>query len=262
MKTIPDEQIQAAAPEEIIEAFSNLVYKIANRYRGIIEYMPAYDVEDLEQTGKMALLKAQKTYQPGERGFISWAAGYIKAAIRNTLLLWKDTSRPETPLISLDAALTDETENSLLDIVPDEDTPPTDEQATDKAYKEEVAQGVRDALERMRNAKQREALTKIYLEGKDTQQTAAEMGLTVRQIQTQSLTGRQRLRRDYALKKIAAEYYHTNTTLQAFKSTGYSAVELALVRIERKYNHIFGEGAFLRKDGGLYGAEESDSNQR
>lgn len=261
MKTIPDEQVQAARPEEIIEAFSPWVYKIANRYRRILEFMPAFDIEDLEQAGKLALLKAQRTYQPGESSFVSWSARYIKVAIRNTLLLWKDSSRPETPLLSLDAELSKDMEDlSLLDTIADTDNPPTDEQAAENAYKEEVAQGVRAALERMKNPKQRETLTRLFLRGQDARQAAAEMGLTFRQIQTQSLTGRQRLRRDYVLKKLAAEYYQTNTTLQAFKNTGYSAVELALIRMEEIYNQIFGSGAFLRKDG-ADGEEESDGNK-
>lgn len=249
MKTIPDEEIQAAAPEEIIEVFSPWVYKITNKYRNILEYMPAYDLEDIQQAGKMALLQAQKTYNPGKGTFISWSAGYIKHAIRSTLLLWKDTSRPETPLLSLDAEASKDTEDiSLLDTVPDETTPTTEEQATDNAYKEEVSKGVRDAVERLKNDNQREAVTRIYLDGQNTQQVAEEMGLTEEQIRNQTRAARDQLRRDYVLKQIADEYYYIHVGLHAFKTNGYSSVELALLKIEAKYNHIFGAGAFLSKE--------------
>ena len=242
-KTIPDDEICDAAPEEIIEAFSQWVYKIANQYQGIIDQMPVYDIEDLEQAGKLALLQAQKTFQPGKSSFLAWSAYYIRKAINETLCLRRKSSQPDAPLLSLDAVIQGTDDVTLADKIRD-DHPTREEELLEQAEREEVAEAVRDAVGRLKANRIREAVQRIWLDGQDKTTAAEEMGITIGSLRMYDKTGRDELRLDKRLQKLV--YPSFNVGLTKYRSTLTSAVEAAVLWREKHFDDVFGSGAFAR----------------
>ena len=224
---IPDQEIPDADPAALMEQYAAWIQKIANQYAALVEESGAYDMEDLLQAAALGLLEAQKTYNP-EKGctFLSWSYAPIRYAMLE-LLGYRDKNRtiPPAALIPLDAKISEDSEDTLLDSIPDLSRP-FDECICEKEAQEETAAEVRAAVARMKSDRQREVIRRVYLEEQKREQAAAEMGITTKAVYALDRDGRSCLRKDRELRNYVMPFFTVG--LQRFQSSWTSSVEMAV----------------------------------
>lgn len=238
---IPDDLIPTADPQEVVQQYSGWVKRIANRYYTALERTGVIDLDDLFQVGCMAILRAQKAYDPnGGSGFLNFSSYYIRSAIRCELGFKADGTLPEQ-LVYLDEKITEDADDTRLDILPDP-SPTAEEAIIEQDIQQEIAEAVRAAVDRLKNAKQREIITRCWLEGQDKQSVADDMGIKLRALQSVDTEARHKLRRDIQLKQYAIPFF--NVSLGRFNTTWTSAVEAAAIwREEHGYTESGKEAA-------------------
>ncbi len=234
--------INELEPEEVVNAYSGLIVKIASQYQFAINNNGAVGFDDLIQEGRIAVLSAMKTFDP-EKGlpFSSWVALHIKKRIRNTVGFRSDGSFKEDPALYLDAPPPgdDSGEVRLIDTLPDDTLPGADE----IIIRNETAEEVREAVSRIRNESQRSVIEKIYFEGKSYAAVAKEMQITTSALIYRRKNALKKLRRDWKLKECLFPDYR-ESSLSRFRHSGVSIVEKAILRLESEFNKQFGENAF------------------
>jgi len=223
---IPDEQIPAADPAEVVKHYSAWVWKIVNRYKGILKRSGAIGEDDLFQVGCMALLDAQKKYDPAAgASFFHYSQYYIRNAMRRELGISSDGKPPET-LDSLDRLLSDDSDVRLIDLIPDPSLT-AEESHVEQDGKDETAKAVRSAIDRLKNPKHRETITRCWIDGQDREQAADEMGIKVQSLRNYDLEARDKLRKDIELQQYAIP--HFSNSLAHFRHKWTSSVEASVI---------------------------------
>lgn len=244
---IPDEQITTASAEDVVNQYSAWVQKIVNRYSGLVNETGTYDVEDMYQAGIVGLLEAQNRYEPaGGCSFLTYSYNHIRNAILS--LFGYDNpqrKRPPIPLTYLDKPLTDDDDTTLIDTIEDPDIIPFDEPIIDQETRQETAAAVRAAIDRLRNPKQREVISRCWLNGQKRAEAAAEMGIDARTLYFNDRSGRNNLRHDPRLRKYAMPLFHVGAA--RFNTTWTSAVELAVIWRDEHLQPGYDRAAEIRR---------------
>lgn len=241
MELIPDEVIPAADPEAVIRQYRPLVCKLARRYEAVLSRTGAIDIDDLQQIGFIAVCEAQKHYDPASGSFIGYASLWIRSAMRKALGFNSNTGEPPEALVYIDAPVPDTEGITLADTIPDSH-PTREEELIDQASRDEVAEAVRDAVDRIKNRRFREAITRIWLYGQDKQTAADEMGIAMSALRNYDRKGRDDLMRDKRLQMLAFPLFTVGVS--TFHTTMTSAVEKAVLWREKQYDRFFGDGSF------------------
>ena len=186
----------------------------ANRYRGAIKRRQDLDMEDLLQAASMS-------------------AFYIRNEIRD--LLGIRNGRLPPAIISLDEPISEEGEDTRLDMLEDKTLPDKDEVMQDNERRE----GVRAAIDRLPD-QQREVMRKYYLQGMGSKAIGEEMGLTSPQVLHIVEAARRAMRKDRLLRQLVEVEtpYYIRVGVSTFQSTRTSAVELAYLIYEREKERI------------------------
>lgn len=242
---IRGEDVKAAEPEQLIEAYSGFVLKIASRYAQMIKDTGAIDIDDLRQEGNIALLSAQETYNPAEDiTFATWAAGYIKTRIRRAIGYKADGTLKEQPALILDApppGLEISDGVNLIDTIPSDD-----DSQDDIITRSEEQEEVRKAVDRIQNQTQKAVIKSIYFQGKGYKETAEEMGLSVDSVRGRKENALSALRRDNKLKVYMMLDLRYGS-FSRFRYTGTSIEEEYILKRERRFDEKNGEGAYVRE---------------
>lgn len=229
---IPDSDIPGADPARVVAQYEPFVKKLAKRYIPILDRSGAVGLDDLYQAGRIAVLQAQKKYNPDEgSSFIHYLSFYIRSHIRRTLGFDNNGAAPAR-LVYLDEPLTDDegNETARVDLIADPDILPFDEPMIDAETRNETAAEVHAALDRMKSDKQREIIRRVYLDGQTRQQAADETGAKIGAVYALDKEGRSTLRRDRRLKEYAQMIIPSfHVGVHTFRSTWTSAVERELI---------------------------------
>lgn len=233
--------VKTVCPEELIKAYTGLIAKFALRYEKIIHDSGAIDFDDLMQEGRIALLDAQRTFDPEkEMAFISWASGYIKNRIRRAIGYKTDGFIKESPDLLLDSPIPgSDDDQPLIDSIPDE----SQEDCYSRLQRQEEAEEVRNAVDRLKDKEQREVISSLYFDGKDYNETAAAIGTSVKAVKNKKRRGLYNLRNDWKLRKVFLPDLRM-ASLGHFRNSCSSIEEEAILRLERKFDSKFGENAF------------------
>lgn len=231
---IADSEITGADPAAVIEQYKRYVFKLAKRYISILERSGVVGLEDLHQAGFLAIMDAQKRYNPEQGKFINWLFFYIRKYMRDTVGINPNTGAAPARLVYLDEPLADDEEDyTLLDTIADPDAVPMDEPIIEKETRNETASQVRAALDRMKSDKQRTAVSLVWMEGKTREQAAEEMQMKQGAFYSLENYGRSTLRRDWQLRQFAQSLPFVHVGLSKFNTTWTSATEYAaLWRLE------------------------------
>ena len=234
---IPDNEIPSANPEDVILQYEKWIKRIAQRYTGYIEQTGAIDMDDLVQVGRIAILDAQKTFDPDAGcSFMGWSLNPIRNAMRK--LMGYGNQKPQ--IVSLDEPLYDDSDQTLKDVIPDQDADDVDTTLIKTETRSEVSKQVRAALKRMKSEKQRTAVTLVWIDGKTRQAAADEMEMQNQSFCALENYGRCSLRKDEQLKRyVVSEFPFYLVGARRFSSTWTSAVEKAVIWRDI---HIFGNG--------------------
>ena len=242
---IPDEAIPAADPEVVVLQYELYIKKIANRYNSELQKTGAIGFDDLVQVGRIAILDAQKNYNPENGSFINCLFNYARKAMRRALGFNNQTGEPPMTMTYLDEPLSDDSESTRGDMIPDPNVRPMDEPIIEVETRNETYEQVHAALERMKSEKQKEVLTRVYLDGQERTAAAAEMNINTKALYALDQAGRNALYRDDKLKRYAYTVPFIHVGVSQFNTTWTSATEMAVLRLERDFDNMFGAGAFL-----------------
>ena len=215
----------------------HLVFSVANRYRGFLKHHPAYNLEDLIQEGRLAVLEAEKTYAPEKGAFSTWATLYIKRAVNRALgIRWRQGEGTVLPplLASLDAPVDDAGEMFLSDLIAD----PSACEGWEGMAASQVQQEVRAAVEHLPG--DLHTIAKRHILGREPLAlVAASLGLEGNQAITRKEKALKALRR--ALIPLYRAYvldmdtnWYKKKGVSAFQRTHSSVVEDIVMVRERK----------------------------
>ena len=218
-QTIKDADIPGAAPEELIESFRPWIYKIAKRYNERLKSTGACDMEDLFQAGCIALLQAQKTYDPDAgASFTTYSFYYLRSAIRRELGLQKDN---EPVTISLDSAAYNEDPDGLTL----EETIPDTSSETPEEYAERMLlyDQLHKAVNGLKGANCSSVLDMVYLHDMPRKDAAEALGISYKALTQCESKGLRMLRQNMPLQRMYAPNFSTG--LGKYRQTFTSAVE-------------------------------------
>ena len=199
----------------------------------------AYDMDDLIQVGSLALLQAQRNYDPAAgMSFKNYAWLWIQTAMKRELGIENGTL-PVLPE-SLDEPLSNDAEDTQLELIADETIEPNDERLERlEAYEE-----LHRAIDRLESDKHREIIQRVYFDEQSIVDAAADLNMKpdeVSRAKTQALV---RLRRDRRLKQLCEPMF--SSSLSAYRITFTSSVEAAMLWKERQIDKLLGEGTYAR----------------
>ena len=232
---IMDKDIPQADPGELIIQYTPFLYKIARRYQGILDRYGtngAISQEDLIQAGRMTIYAAQKKYNPEECAFTTFIFDRILTAMQRTLGI-TNGKIPDIPEY-LDEPLSEDAEESRIDFIPDP-SKTAEEAHIEQENHQEVADAVHDAIDRLKNAKQREVITRCWIEGQEKPAAAVEMGINVRSLQSVDMEARHKLRRDKLLQRFYLCLPSFQVGTKRFNTTWTSAVEMEAIWKDEHY---------------------------
>ena len=205
----------------------------ACRYRWAIAKRNDIDLEDLEQAAAVGIIRAKQAYKDEKAGFVTLAGFYARNEIRELLGI-RNGQLP--PIIeSLDEPITDETEDTRLDLLADETLPESDAGLLEL----EKRQTVRDAIDRLKE--NQKTLVDLRFYGNRTiQQTAKEMNITPVKAGSIWESAKTNLRRDRNLLELVGRstQYIRHVGIAQFNTTMTSSVELLVILRERLENMI------------------------
>ncbi len=201
------------------------------------------EVDDLIQSGYIALVEAVKTYRPGGAGFLTWYSFYLRKAFRDAMGL-----RGKKDLLdhcfSLDAERYDDDTETWLDSVPDDEDGLED--AEDRLYQAQLREAIDKALEEI-PARQALVVRRTDLENKTLEEAGKEIGVSYQRAGVLRNDGLRALHDNQGLRAFLADNinYYLSIGPRSFQSTRSSSTEvLALRRIEleRLYSYLTGDG--------------------
>lgn len=226
---IADIEICCADPAAVVEQYEPYIMKLANRYTNELRRTGAVDFDDLVQVGRIATLDAQQKYNPDKGSFMNCLFYYVRCAMRRALGMDNQSDSPPVILLSLDEPLSDDSETTRGDILSDPDALPVDESIIEDETRTETARQIREAVERMQSEKQREIITRIWFDGQKREDAAAEMGIKPAALRNLDITARQKLKRDWRLKRfVRDEVPLFSVGIREFNTTWISATEKAV----------------------------------
>lgn len=190
-----------------------LVIYMANQYFPLCD--AATDFDDLVQAGRIGIMRAMATYEPGKGAFSTWAVFHIKNEFRQLL--------PRMRPISLDAEVGE-------DGVPLVDLLPAKSEGPDKRMERQaVRETVRERVALLPQA-QRQAVTLHELEGRSMEETARICGVPRSTVVSRCQSAETALRRDRVIRELAGldrrTNWHMHKGLQAWKSDWTSTTEV------------------------------------
>jgi RNA polymerase sigma factor (sigma-70 family) len=241
-----DRDIPGADPAAVIEQYKRWVYKIAQRYTPVLERSGTVGLEDLHQVGFIALLEAQKKYDPEKGAFTTFSFNYVRSAMRRTLGFNDNTGAAPIPLVYLDATISADPDGdiTLLDTLPDPEALPLDEPIIENETREETCTEVRAAVDRIKSDKQRTAVSLVWFDGKTRKAAADEMGMKHRSFDALESNARDTLFRDNQLRNYARQYENYvmkrpffNTGVGNYRLTFTSATEAAVIWRDENLPH-------------------------
>lgn len=228
------------AINQLWEQCYRFIRQQANRWARAWENRPDFDVEDLTQSGYIALCRAVRSYQQERGPFIGFLAFYLKTEF-SKVAGCRTGAQMKAPLnnaLSLDAPAytnSDDNDTTVADLVEVYD--PNIEAVEDDLFNQQLASVLDQALELLPD-KQRRAIELYYLHGKTHAQAAEETGCET-SVQTHlTKDGLRAIRQGRYAPTLSELLYgernlYKHTSYGAFQASGCSSPEWELLRKER-----------------------------
>lgn len=218
---------------ELWEQVRRFVVQQANRRYRATEGYGGVEVEDLIQSGFLALVEAVSYFDPaGGCSFLSVLANCLKTAFARAGGYRTSKRDPLNECKSLDEPIDDPEDDTLLDLQAD----PRDdyEDANRKIWLEDLRGALDSALSKLPED-EADVIISRFFRGQAYKQIGAESGATLAAVRKRELHGLQKLRRPSAgLTRFLENNtdYYTQVGAAAFQRTHTSAVELLSIKRE------------------------------
>lgn len=223
---------------ELWEQVRRFVVQQANRRYQATEGYGGVEVEDLIQSGFLALVEAVGYFNPdGGCSFLPVLANCLKTAFALAGGYRTSKRDPLNECKSLDEPLDDPEGGTLLDLQAD----PRDdyEDANQRIWLEDLRRSLDSAISKLPQDEE-EVIISRFFRGQTYKQIGAETGVTPADVRKNELQGLQQLRRPSAGITRFLENntdYYTQVSVATFQRTHTSAVELLTIKRETMRAH-------------------------
>lgn len=236
--------------EELARQNRGLIYQIALGYRWACDLDRATDLEDLMQAGTLGVWAAAQSFDPdGGKSWASYAAWFIKREMRALLGIASTRRRADLGAVSLSAPVSggDPDGPAIEETIADETLPEIDAGAL--AWDER--RQVREAVDRLKDDRQRRAIMARFFAGQSQAEIGAAMGITAQRVSEIIRAGFRTLRQDRRLREIAEiearTPYYVKIGIRRFNTTMTNAPEYAALwredQRERRREHAIPTGS-------------------
>lgn len=198
------------------------------------------ELDDLMQTGYLAMCEAVETYQPEHSAFSTWYVYYLKKAFAELTGFHTKQGRLEplnTLYLSMDAPVSDETDSAGYgDFIPDGKAAAVLEAVEDREYRDQL----HDTMERMLAAMPdncREVLRLRYYRDMTLADCGQLLGVTPESVRKMECRGLRFLRRPQNAATLYSFYdfnFYAGTGSGSFSHSGMSVQERYLVIQEER----------------------------
>lgn len=217
------------------EQVRRFIYREAYRRHRATEGLGGVEVDDLVQSGYIALVKAVASFQPdGEYAFLTYLGKQLKTSFAEAGGYRTSKRDPLNDADSLDAPLTDDTDTTKGDMLAD----PVDqyEDAERRIWLEQLRDALGKAMEDL-PPEWREVLRRYYWDGQTLEEISAATGIHKNNVDNRRHKGLKQLRRNvqrYGLDQFVEDRtpYYARVGVDSFMGTHTSAVEYAVIRRE------------------------------
>lgn len=237
-------EIQAGAEERMGELWEQVKGLVAWKARHVLTGLENWgdprgvELDDLLQSGYLALVKAVESYEQTEGAFSTWLLLHLKTAFAETTghRTEKSKKEPLNQAFSLDRPLGDEADGaSFVDLVPDPAATATLDSIEEKLWRDQLHEAMEGVLVELPE-EQSAVLRCRYYEGQTLAAAAEKLETTADEVRKLEKIGLKELRHPRLAKRIRPFYdfdYYGGAGLGAFKSSGMSIQERYLIRMER-----------------------------
>lgn len=232
--------------EDLWEQVAGLVKWAARRIMPALGNRGGVELDDLIQSGYLALVAAVASYAPDNGSFSSWLMYYLKTAFAQAsgYRTEKQRNDPLRFAVSLEAPLGDEDGNTVGDLQADPTSAAPFEAVEERVFREQLRQVLDSVLDQL-PPQQAQTIRGRYFDGSTLDELAADMGKSLERIRQLEANGLDRLREPQLRKQledfleIRTPYFlHVGPT--AFHRTGESSVEKIVFLRERLRARIRG----------------------
>lgn len=221
---------------QLWEQVQRFIYREARRRYFATEGLGGVAVEDLVQSGYIALVEAVGYFQPdGEYKFLTYLGKTLKTAFAEAGG-YKTSKRDLLNVAddSLDAPIAEDTDTTRGDMVAD----PIDqyEDAERRIWLEQLQEAMGKAMDAL-PAGWRDVLRRYYWDGQSLDEISAATGIHRNNVDNRRHKGLRQLRRNvqrYGLDQFVEDRtpYYARVGVESFHATHTSAVEYAVIRRE------------------------------
>ncbi len=193
-------------------------------------------MDDLIQVGSLALLRAQKKYDPaGKASFLTFSFYYLRRVMRREI----ENNSPSLPpgaFISLDEPTIDD--SPLSEIIEDKSIEPAEE----RIERQERAEELHRAIDRIKYENRRTIINQVYFDNRDITSIAEEMSISKQYASALHRDALSRLRKDETLRALCAPVFSAG--VGRFRARWESCVEAEILWKEKMFDDQYGSGAY------------------
>lgn len=176
------------------------------------------------QAAFLGILRARAGYCEARGSWAAYSSYFIRDEIR--LLIGIKNSRLPPLMLSLDAPIAEDSEETRLDLLPDE----TATNAEESAEFSDMRRCVREAVAQLKDARQRQVAEEIYLRGRAGKDVAAALGVSQARVNGIWNAARQHLARNRRLRALEdLTPYYRHVGVSEFERTWTSTTEAAVL---------------------------------
>lgn len=224
--------IQNGEQGRMLELWNNvyrLVYKYARHYLGLLEGRGGLTIEDLLQTGYVALADAVESYDSTVAAFSTWLCIYLRKHFRIAAGLHgkAKTNDPINSKVSLNAPIAEEDGDTLDALIEDPNSTATFQSVEDAIWTEQLHNALENALSSIPDD-MAEVLRLRNFEGLSLDEIGERWNLSrerVRQLENKGIRELRKPKTACTLRPFYDFDFYSGTGLAAFRNSGMSVQE-------------------------------------
>ena len=222
---------------ELWEQVERFVAQQARRRHLLSGGAGGVEVEDLYQSGYIALVAAADTYNPAAgRAFIGWLALVLKTVFAEAggCRSIKQARDPLRHAGSLDVPASEDSDTTIGDLIADPGAARNFQDAEDRLYLEQLHNALEKALDELPD-RQGDTLRRRFYQNRSLEEIAAAEGISGEAVRQWQMKGLRELRKQQELQRFVEERtpYYLRVGVSDFQRTGESAVERIVFRREK-----------------------------
>lgn len=225
---------------ELWEQVKGFIAKRALRIMPALEGRADIDLDDLIQSGYLALVDAVAEYRPGDASFLTFLGYRLKKSFAETTRFrsLREQREVKTTVLSLESPVTDEAGDSrtLSDQIRDPAGECMLEAVEDRLWLDQLKKAVAAALLELPE-EQRDLLRHRFWDGKTLKELAQSMGVSVENVRQRERKSLQSLRKPRIACRLRPYYdfnFYAGTSLGAFRNSGMTVQERYLILEENR----------------------------